>query len=166
MAIIDGILQEFVHEAAGTRKVLERLPESELGWKPHAKSMTMGVLASHLSETPSWVEPIINQAEMNFSTVGYVSLDLKKVSEIVERLDANVAAAQKSLQGTTNAKLLLPWTLKVDGKVIFTMPRVAVLRSMVLNHSVHHRGQLTVYLRLKDVPVPGLYGPSADEPMK
>lgn len=166
MAIIDGILQEFAHEAAGTRKVLERLPESELGWKPHAKSMTMGVLASHLAETPSWVEPIINQDEMSFSTIGYKPLDLKKVSEIVKRFDANVAEAQKVLKGVTDAKLMLPWTLKIDGKAAFTMPRVAVLRAMILSHSIHHRGQLTVYLRLKDVPLPGLYGPSADEPMK
>ena len=165
MAIIDGVLQEFAHECAGTRKVLERLPEGELGWKPHAKSMTMGVLACHLAETPSWVEPIIKQDELDFKMSAFKPLDLKSVKEIVERFDANVTAAQKVMQGVADAKLMLPWTFKADGQQVFTMPRNAVLRSMILNHTVHHRGQLTVYLRIKDVPLPALYGPSADEQM-
>jgi uncharacterized damage-inducible protein DinB len=166
MAIIDGILQEFVHESAGTRKTLERLPESELGWKPHPKSMTMGVLACHLAETPSFVEAILKKDELNFKMSEYKPADLKTVKEIVARFDANVAKAKKVMKGVADATLMLPWTLKGDGKVVFSMPRIAALRAMVLNHSVHHRGQLTVYLRLKDVPLPGLYGPSADEQMK
>lgn len=166
MSIMDGILQEFNQECVGTRKVLERLPEKELGWKPHAKSMTMGVLACHVAETPSWVESIVKEDELDFNMADYKPLDLKKVSEILKRFDTNVKAAKKAMQGVADAKLLLPWTLKGNGQVLFTMPRVAVLRAMILNHTVHHRGQLTVYLRMKDVPLPALYGPSADEQMK
>jgi len=165
MAIIDAILLEFAQECAGTRKLLVRLPAAELKWKPHEKSMTMGILACHLAETPSWVDPIIKQDEMDFKMSEFKPLDLKTPKEIVERFDANVAAAQKTMQGVSDAKLMLPWKFKADGQEVFTLPRIAVLRMMILNHSVHHRGQLTVYLRLKDVPLPALYGPSADEEM-
>jgi len=165
MSMIDGILLEFGQECAGTRKTLVRLPEAELGWKPHEKSMTMGRLACHIAETPGWVEPIIKQDEMNFKMSEYKPLDLQTPKEIVARFDENVASAQKLLQGVSDAKLMLPWKFMTDDKDVFTLPRVAVLRMMILNHTVHHRGQLTVYLRMKGVPLPALYGPSADEEM-
>ena len=163
MSIADGMLSELSYEAENTRKLLARVPSEHLGWKPHEKSMTLGQLASHLAEICQWVKPTIDADEMTFDPDSYVPRIYGSAEELVAVHDAAAKDAQAALAGVTDDKMFVPWTLKAGAKVLFTLPRVAVLRSMILSHIVHHRGQLTVYLRLKDVPLPSIYGPSADE---
>jgi uncharacterized damage-inducible protein DinB len=141
------------------------VPDADLGWRPHPKSMTFGMLACHLAETPGLTEPIIRQDELNFDLSKLKPLDLKKAADILKVFDEGAAAAVKVLKGVSDEKLMTPWTLKVNGNVVFTLPRIAAIRTMILNHSCHHRGQMSVYLRLRNIAVPGVYGPSADEGM-
>lgn len=162
MAIKDILLPEFDHEMGVTRKVLERVPDDKFGWQPHAKSMTMGRLAGHLAETPMWATETLTKDGIDMG--GDYTPDIPKTrAEVLAKFDKQVAAARLVLDATTDAVFASPWTLKSKGQVIFTMPKVAVLRSFVMNHIIHHRGQMSVYLRLNDVPVPSIYGPSADE---
>jgi len=163
VSLSSSFLGEFEHEMANTRKTLERVPTDKLAWQPHAKSMTLGRLASHISEMPVWAVRNIQMPEYDFATGGLLRTDLPSTQEIVEAFDKNVAAARDAISGASDEVLRENWTLRRGDRVVFAMPRLAVLRSMVLNHTIHHRGQLTVYLRLQDVPLPGLYGPSADE---
>ena len=166
MAISDALLPEFDHEMANTRKTLERVPEDKFDWQPHAKSMTMRGLTTHLSNLVSWGVHVIEKDSLDIAPVGGPPLRAKPVESVREALEAfdkSVAAARAAIQGATDEHLLKPWTLQAGGKTIFTLPRVAVLRGMLMNHMIHHRAQLGVYLRLNDVPVPPLYGPSADE---
>ena len=166
MALSDGLLPEFDHEMANTRKALERVPDDKFGWKPHEKSGTMGWLANHLANLPTWTG----------ITLGQDSFDLAPADggpprheppttreELLELFDKNVIEARATLAGASDADLFKPWSLLSGGQSLFTMPKIAVLRGLVMNHQIHHRGQLTVYLRLNDIPVPALYGPSADE---
>jgi uncharacterized damage-inducible protein DinB len=163
MPIADWTLQELAHEFPTTRKMLERVLDADLGWRPHPKSMTLGMLACHLAETPSLTEPIIRQDELDFDLSKLKPLDLKKVTDILKAFDENTSAARKALEGAADQKLMAPWTFKVNGQTVFTLPRIAALRTMVLSHSYHHRGQLSVFLRLRNIAVPSVYGPTADE---
>lgn len=166
MGLSEALLPEFDHEMANTRKSLERIPENKLGRKPHKKSWAMGDLAAHLAQIPSWAVETINTDSFDAAPAGappQQPLQAKSRKEILERFDKHVAAARAAIVGASDAHLLKPWTLFAGGKTVFTMPRIAVLRSFIMSHSIHHRAQLGVYLRLNDVPVPAIYGPSADE---
>ncbi len=165
MSLAQSLLPELIHEMANTRKELERVPEARLDWKPHPKSMTLGRLASHLAELPSWGQVTMQTRELDIAPPGQDvrGADLRTRAEMLAMFDRNVEAAKAAVGSASDADYLVPWTLLKTGKAIFTLPRIAVLRSMVLNHNVHHRAQLGVYLRLLDVPVPSIYGPSADE---
>jgi len=163
MSLSSSFLGEFDNEMANTRKTLERVPTDKLAWQPHDKSMTLGRLASHIAEMPIWATRIVHLSEYDFAAGGFMRLNLGSTDEIVEALDKNLAEAREAVAGAGDEALREKWTLRRGDHVIFSLPRIAVLRTMVLNHIIHHRGQLTVYLRLNDAPVPALYGPSADE---
>lgn len=166
MGLSEALLPEFDHEAANTRKTLERVPEGKQGWKPHKKSMTMGDLAAHLAQIPGWAVETIKTDSLDVAPPGAPPQQIpraKSRKEVLETFDKNVAAARVAIAGASDAHLLKPWSLLAGGKTVFTMPRIAVLRSFIMSHSIHHRAQLGVYLRLNDVPVPAIYGPSADE---
>ncbi len=166
MAISESMLPEFDHEMAGTRKTLERVPEDKFGWKPHEKSFSMGNLAGHLANMPTWTVFTIDTDELDIAPPGappYREEPPRSSKELLEKFDKNVAEARAALAAASDEHLLKPWSLLSGGNVVLTMPRVAVLRSFIMNHNIHHRAQLGVYLRLNDIPVPSLYGPSADE---
>ena len=166
MRISDALLPEYDQEMANTRKMLERVPDDKWGWKPHAKSWTMGQLAAHLMNIPGWIPVTLAADSLDFAPVdgpAYESPTAASNKELLEKFDQTVAAGRASLAGADDGSFMKPWSLLQGGKVLFTMPKAAVIRSFVLNHNVHHRGQLSVYLRLNDIPVPGVYGPSADE---
>jgi uncharacterized damage-inducible protein DinB len=167
MQIRDALLPEFDQEMANTRKMLERVPDGKWGWKPHPKSFSMGDLAVHVMNLPGWMVDTIEKDDFDFAPVDgpkYVMPTAKSNKEMLEKFDGFVAAARKALAAADNDHLMKPWSLKAGGKALFTMPRVVCIRGFVMNHGVHHRGQLSVYLRLNDIAVPGMYGPSADEP--
>jgi uncharacterized damage-inducible protein DinB len=166
MSLGQSLLPEFDHETSGTRKTLERVPEDRLDWRPHPKSMTLGGLASHLANVPSWIAFTVSFPSLDLAPVGQPPLrqpEMTSRKALLEHFDRHVAEGRAALATASDEALLAPWTLLSGGKAYFTMPRIAVLRSFVMNHNVHHRAQLGVYLRLLDVAVPGLYGPSADE---
>jgi uncharacterized damage-inducible protein DinB len=166
MSYAETILPEFDQEMAGTRKVLERIPEDKLGWKAHPKSNTIGWNANHLAEIPGWVEGTLNRTEWDIAPADgepYRTPDLTSRQEILDLFDRNVATARKAIESVSDEAMQENWSLLQEGRPLFTMPRSAVVRSFVLNHLIHHRAHLCVYLRLNDVPVPGLYGPSGDE---
>jgi uncharacterized damage-inducible protein DinB len=163
MSIAQSLLPEFDQEMANTRKVLERVPEDKLGYKPDPKSMTMGRLAGHVAEMPGWGAVTVNTPALDFSKGEYQPLEMTSRAQILAAFDKIVVEARAAIAGASDAHLMEPWTLQNGSAVLFTMPRIAVLRSMVMNHTIHHRAQLTVYFRLNGVPVPGMYGPSADE---
>jgi len=162
MAIIDALLPEFDHEMATTRRILDRVPEAQFGWRPHVKSMSLAELSGHVANIPHWCSITLTGTSLDLST-----LDKTKAPEaradLMGGFDKRVAAARAQLVKTTDAELFVPWTLKQGEHEVFTMPRISVLRTFVMNHLIHHRGQLTVYLRLNDVPLPAIYGPTADE---
>lgn len=163
MPMVDALLPEFDHEMTTTRKVLERVPEDRFDWKPHTKSFSLGVLAAHVANLPTWGADTLNKSEIDIAGTPPLVAPPSK-TELLAAFDRNVAATRSALAGRSDAELLAMWTLKRGGKPIFSMPKTAVLRSFVFSHLIHHRGQLCVYLRLLDVPVPPIYGPSADEP--
>ena len=160
------LLPEFDMEMANTRKTLERIPEDKFGWKPHEKSMTLGRLAGHVAEMPAWAVPTVDLESLDIAPPGappYVPPKLTTRQDVLDLFDKNITDARAAIARASDENLGKPWSLLMGGKTIFTMPRVAVLRSMVMNHVIHHRAQLGVYLRLNDVAVPGMHGPSADE---
>lgn len=163
--IKDALLPEFDHEMATTRRLLERVPEAELAWKPHDKSMTLGQLSGHLANLPMWCSAVLSATFFDVAAGGEEvrSKDPASRAALLEDFDRKVAAARASLAQVTDPDMMVPWSLKQGDHVIFTLPRISAIRSFVMNHSIHHRGQLTVYLRLKDVPLPPIYGPTADE---
>jgi len=163
MTIAELMAAEAQHEGGSTRKVLERVPVEHLGWKPHDKSMTLQRLAAHVAELGTWGELIVAATELDFAKSEYKPWLPTTREALLEGFDRNQASLLKALEGRTDGELGVPWSLRSGAEVYFTLPRHVVLRSMVLNHVVHHRGQLTVYLRLLGVPVPGVYGPTADE---
>src|SRR6266511_837336 len=160
MAIKDGLLADFDHEMGTTRKLLERIPEEKLSWKPHAKSMSMGGLATHLTNIPRWGGTILNETTFDIAGAPPNVAEKTSKAEILAAFDAT-RAQTRAWMDRTDAEYVAPWTLKRGGQEVFTVPRVAAFRSFVLHHLIHHRGQLSVYLRLNDVPVPAIYGPSA-----
>jgi uncharacterized damage-inducible protein DinB len=162
MALADALLPEFDHEIGTTRKLLERVPDDRLAWTPHAKSMSLGGLATHLSTILWWGEMTLARSEFDTAGIG-TRPDAASRAQILETFDRNAAATRALLSGKSDAELMAPWALKRGDQTIFSMPKAAVWRSFVLSHLVHHRGQMSVYLRLLDVPVPSIYGPSADE---
>lgn len=164
MAITDSLLPEFDHEMATTRRLFERVPEPEFAWRPHERSMTLGQLCGHLANLPAWCSSIVELPAFDLATLTEDRRLWSPASyrALLEAFDANVAAARASVATRTDQELLAPWTLKHGNHEIFTLPRISALRSLVMNHSIHHRGQLSVYLRLRNVPLPALYGPSAD----
>jgi len=166
MPISQALLPEFDHEMASTRKTLERVPDDKFGWKPHEKSMPMGNLAAHLATLPGWTVTTLTQDSLDLAPEGGEPFKLpeaKTTEEVLGIFDTQVAAARAAVAEATDEQLMKPWSLLMTGKTIFTLPRAAVLRSFVMSHSIHHRAQLGVYLRLNDIAVPSIYGPSADE---
>jgi uncharacterized damage-inducible protein DinB len=161
MPMVDALLPEFDHEMTTTRKLLERVPEDRLDWKPHAKSFSLGQLAQHVATIPLWGTTTLTQTELDVE--GPTPPQMRTRAELLATFDQNAASARAALTDRTDAELMVPWTLKSGGRTIFSMPRASVLRGFVLSHIIHHRGQLSVYLRMQDVPLPSIYGPSADE---
>ncbi len=164
MKLTDQFLAELDVEAAATRRVLERVPEGRDDWKPHPKSMPLGRLAQLVAEMPGWVVMTIDQDELDvMSGAGGAQSVLTTTRERIDALDKSVAAARDALTRTTDDHLMTPWRMLAGGKLVSEDPRYVVLRHSVFNHLAHHRGQLTVYLRLNDEPVPSVYGPTADD---
>jgi uncharacterized damage-inducible protein DinB len=160
------MLPEFDQEMANTRKTLERVPGDRIDWRPHDKSYTMGALATHLANLVTWGAMSIEQDSFDMTPKDGEpprTEPAATVAEVLEAFDENVAVTRAALAGASDETLMSPWSLIMNGEALFTMPKVAVVRSFVMNHMIHHRAQLTVYLRLNDIPVPSIYGPSADE---
>lgn len=163
---IPSILAELEQEAAGTRAVLSRIPADKWDWKAHPRSQTLGWNANHLAEIQGWIEGTLTQTAWDLAPPGeeaYQSPQLTSPGEVLELFDANLAAGRRALESASEESLAEPWSLLQGGNVLFTLPRAAVLRTFILNHIIHHRAHVCVYLRLNDVPVPGLYGQSGDE---
>ena len=162
MALKDALLTEFDHEMGTTRKLLERVPDSRLGWKPHEKSMSLGGLATHLSNLPHWGGTILDDPSFDLANSPPHAAQCRSRAEILTTFDQKTKETRAKMN-KTDAEYDGRWTLKRGGQEMFSLPRAAAFRTFVINHSVHHRGQLSVYLRMNDVPVPAIYGPSADE---
>lgn len=159
-----ALIAELQQEAQTTRKCLERIPEDKFDYKPHEKSMSFIRLAVHVAEMTDWVKETIEKDELDFATFDYKPFEPKTTAELIEYFDKHLADAVESLQNVSSEDVFMQnWKLSNGEQVYFEMPKIQVLRGMVFNHIVHHRGQLSVYLRLNDLPVPALYGPSADE---
>jgi uncharacterized damage-inducible protein DinB len=166
MTIGQSMLPEFDQEMQSTRKVLELVPDDKWNWKPHDKSGTLGWYALHIATLPGWTTMTINTEELDYAPVGKSSFQPPKVEnrkDALEIFDKESGEARAALSAVSDAEIMKDWKLLAGGQTIFTLPRIACIRGMVMNHLIHHRGQLTIYYRLLDIPVPGLYGPSADE---
>ncbi len=162
MTLIDGMLAELEQEAETTRRVLERVPDAHLSWKPHPKSMSLGQLALHVATVPGSVAELA-AVDTVLEPPAFVQPEAATASELVPSLTASVAKARRALGGFDDARMGAMWRLQSGGRDILAMPRVAFLRAIMLNHWYHHRGQLLVYFRLLDLSVPSVYGPTADE---
>jgi uncharacterized damage-inducible protein DinB len=166
MTLADMFLKDLDWEAPTTRKTLERVPDGQPDWRPHAKSTNIGYLASHLAQLPKWITMTVQDPGLDMrpkAGESYKVPTLGTAKEMVAAFDALLAEARAALAGATDEQLSEPWTLRAGDFVILQEPRYVVLRNMVLNHMVHHRAQLGVYLRLNDIPLPASYGPSAEE---
>jgi uncharacterized damage-inducible protein DinB len=161
MAMIDGLLQELEQEAQTTRRVLERVPDNKLTWRPHAKARTLGELALHVATVPGAVAEFATEDQVQAPE--FTDPSPKNAAELIPALDRSIATAKKVLGGMDDKTLTATWRMMRDDRELLAVPRVGVLRSIMLNHWYHHRGQLSVYLRELGVPVPSIYGPSADE---
>lgn len=161
--IAQSLLPEFDHEFATLRTALERVPENRPDFQPHDKSMTLSQLAGHLAEIPAWVGATLQQDVLDFEGMDYEPYMMTTREDLLATLDKNVAEAREILANTSDETMMSDWTMRTGDTVHFTMPKVAVLRSFVISHMIHHRAQLGVYLRMNDVPVPMSYGPTADE---
>jgi uncharacterized damage-inducible protein DinB len=162
MPLVDALLPEFDHEMTVTRKLLERVPDDKLTWKPHQKSYTLGQLAQHLATIPMWGSVTLTEPEIDLAGGQPPELAQSR-ADILAIFDGHVSRTRAALVGKSDAEFMVPWSLKREGHVIFSMPKASVWRSFVMNHLIHHRAQLGVYLRMQDVPLPSVYGPSADE---
>ena len=163
MALNQSFLPEWKHETGVTRKVLERIPFDQASWKPHEKSMTLQRLAVHVAEIAGWVKETVLMDELDFSKGDFKPKEINSVEELLAYYDDLVAKSFVILNDVSDETLMQNWTMRNGDVIYFTMPKIAVLRTWVFNHLVHHRGQLSVYLRLLNIPVPSIYGPSADE---
>ena len=163
MSMKDLILEEFAQEAKTTRRLLERVPDDKLDWQPHEKSMNLGRLSGHMAENPSWGVSILEQDEIDIGAGEYEPFVAESRDGILEAFDDNVAAVTAALKKADDDLLAGIWRLRNGDEVMLEAPRGAIIKSWLVSHMVHHRGQLSVYLRLLDVPVPSIYGPSADE---
>jgi uncharacterized damage-inducible protein DinB len=163
MSISQAFLPEYDMEMANTRKLLERFPDGKGDYKPHPKSMPMGRLAGHVAELPSWAKTTL-EVEVLEIQPGMQPFVATSRQQLLEAFDKHVAEARPVIERATDADWMKMWTLKFAGKEMMSMPRVAVMRNVVMNHMIHHRAQLGVYLRLNEIEIPGMYGPSADEP--
>ena len=166
MKISDMFLPEFDQEMTTARKTLERIPEDNLGWKPHEKSMTLGRLAGHVAELAGWAVPTLTQDSLDFAPPGQPPMQptiATSRKQVLDIFDKNREESRRAIAGTSNEEFMKNWTLMRGGQTLMTMPKIAVLRNFCINHIIHHRAQLGVYLRLNDVAVPSVYGPSADE---
>jgi uncharacterized damage-inducible protein DinB len=163
MAIAQALLPEFDHEMATTRKMLERFPEEKVDWKPHDTCMTLGRLAGHVAEIPAWTIPTIAQEKLELDPSTFTPSVLNSRTETLKKFDETVTAARATIAGASDEALMKPWSLVVAGKTVMTLPKAAVLRSFVMSHMIHHRGQLAAFYRIAGVPVPSIYGPSKDE---
>jgi uncharacterized damage-inducible protein DinB len=162
MTLIDGLLQELEAEAQTTRRVLERVPDNQLAWRPHEKARTLGELALHVAIVPGGVAELV-ASPTPAQAPQFIDPSPKSASELIPALDQSIAKAKEVLGGMDDATLMATWRMMNGERELFAVPRMALLRSVMLNHWYHHRGQLTVYLRQLGVPVPSIYGPSADE---
>ncbi|HEY3203826.1 MAG TPA: DinB family protein [Thermoanaerobaculia bacterium] len=166
MKLTELLLADLERETAPTRRALERVPDGRYEWKPHEKSMAMGYLSTLVATMPGWVDMMVNQDELDFAPKGgsgYKAPELRTSRELVQSFDGAVAKARAALAGTTDTHLLTSWRLLAGGRVVSEQPRHVAIREGVFLHLAHHRGQLTVYLRLTGAAVPSIYGPSADE---
>ena len=165
MSIVQALLPQFDHEMATTRRVLEVVPGSDAAWRPHPKSSSLGGLAAHIALLPHWGTLVLQERELDLglpASASSASMPFTTVPELLSRFDSHVRDTRAALEPMSDEAMRESWTLKNRGVTVFSMPRVAVLRGFILSHLIHHRGQLTVYLRLRDVPVPSVYGPTAD----
>ena len=167
MPIADALLPEFDHEMATTRSLLARVPEADFAWTPHQKSYPLGTLSLHVAHLPLWGLHVLEGTSLELDDPVLAELVKPKIpasrEELLQEFDRNAKRARATLAKATDAEYLAPWTLKKGGHVIFTLPRISSIRSFMMNHLIHHRGQLSVYLRLRNVPLPPIYGPTADE---
>jgi uncharacterized damage-inducible protein DinB len=162
MRMVDSILQEFEMETATTRRLLERVPDDKLAWRPHAKSMSLGQLALHIGQVPGVIAGFVSQPTLAL-TGGFTQAQATSRAEVLTALDNSVAKVNAIVGGMDDATAASTWTLTAGGKTLVSVPRIGIIRSLMLNHWYHHRGQLSVYLRELEVPLPSIYGPSADE---
>jgi uncharacterized damage-inducible protein DinB len=163
LGLLDQCLSEFDREIGVTRRVLARVPGDRLCWGPHPRSMTLGRLATHIASLPGWLPQILNETTFDLASLQPTTAVDETPAAILARFDAGVADARRAICESTDARLADAWTLRKDGEVVLTLPRIVALRTEGLYHLTHHRGQLTVYLRLLDIPIPPIYGPTADE---
>jgi uncharacterized damage-inducible protein DinB len=166
MTIAESVLPEFDQEMASTRKVLERVPPAHADWKPHPKSFSMGDLAAHLANLPTWGVMTMDRTALDLNPPGgegFKPSQYQGQAANLKTFDDNVTALRAALANASDADYMVGWSLLNGGKTVMTLPRVVCIRGFVLNHVIHHRGQMTVYLRMKDIPLPSIYGPSADE---
>ncbi len=165
MTITELIIGEIKQEAATTKKILQLVPMEKADWKPHDKSMPLGKLARHVAQLPDWIPIIILQNEFDFTNQPFPASTATTTDEILMVFNETIVSGLDVLANTTDDALSQPWTFRKGDHIFFAMPKAVALRSFVLNHTVHHRAQLGVYLRLLNIPIPGSYGPSADEVM-
>jgi uncharacterized damage-inducible protein DinB len=165
VSIKDSLLPEYDREMGTARKLLERIPDAELGWKPHQKSMSMGELAMHIADIPTWADAIFKTAAFDMAQAAERDEPRPPTTraDLLQAFDKAVADARALIAATGDAEFMAPWALKNKGQDMFSAPRIVATRSFIFNHAIHHRGQLSVYLRLRNIPVPAIYGPSADE---
>lgn len=156
-------IEELKHEAASTKRMLERIPQDKFHWKPHQKSRSLSQLAVHVAELPGFLNSILTMDEMDFAKGDYKPYQAKTTEELMKLFQERLDEVLQTLSDTSDEKMRANFTLRSGNHVIASVPKVVAVRSMALNHILHHRGQLSVYLRLLDIPVPGMYGPSADE---
>lgn len=162
MALKDALIAEIKHEAAATRRLLQAVPEDKFDWKPHEKSMTAGRLAAHVAEIPVWVNRSLEAVEFDFATAPTQRNTYAGTAALLDVFEQRLAAALAVLENASDDALNQKYTVRRGAQTMFELPRKVLIRNFALNHQVHHRGQLSVYLRLLDIPVPGMYGPSAD----
>jgi uncharacterized damage-inducible protein DinB len=163
MAIKDAFIAELKHEATLTKKILERVPVDKAGWKPHEKSMTIGRLATHIAENIKWISDIIHIDDFDFAAKSFKSYTAASAEELLKIFQDNLDAAIHDLSSMTDEDFNKRWIVRMGEKILYDTPKKVAIRGWAFSHQIHHRGQLSVYLRLLDIPVPGMYGPSADE---